>query len=699
MPSWLEPLAEAPVVVSEIQVGPSAGNRRRIVYLFQDVHEQPEPQLNLSKALEALQKQNPGLLIGLEGSSGPFRTAPYRRPPDEDIRRQAADVLLQKGLLSGPEHMAITAPREPELWGVESPEAYRFHVDSFKRSLPLEKQALEHLSSLAAHLDQACIRLYPPVLLEWKSKQNRFQETKTGLAEYLEFLEAHTESRRLEQIALFRESHRTEKSLSFEKVEQERRHALEQLSEILTEKELDELTRISLEYRLGRRSVGRFYEGLRRLCARHRFPLFERYPELDRYIRYVTVAERIEPEKFFQQLTELEKEAEGRLLAGPHQKEAFQFTQDMALLKRLVTRRLDSAGWKRYQARRKEIGRMALRLNELLKGASLPPVGGQNFEGLSVFEDFYAAAEKRNEALIANMLRKWESLPPAPAALVAGGFHTQGLARLLADKGISYAVVAPNITRVENGTQYLDVFRRGRTPLEKLFQGEKLTLKHTQALAVEKLYEGQAPLAGAAEGTFVSVVSLLQAVRLLKNEAGLSKEQRRQMVEWVSEGFDTVTGVSIEQVEPRRSAEDQSLFSVAMKLAVRGKIAGGSKTRRLSVDWQAPQAERPAPSANPSGDVSNPLPVFEADTENGRLVFYPATASVLQRLLDKLQASAGEIRTTEDLGRERIARLEDRLKVIGKSRVIAELGYYQHRFPRVYYADFLELVVAMAEKD
>ena len=61
-------------------------------------------------------------------------------------------------------------------------------------------------------------------------------------------------------------------------------------------------------------------------------------------------------------------------------------------------------------------------------------------------------------------------------ALILGGFHTPELAALLRQKGMSYVIVTPKITKVEEGagSAYLSVFAREKAPLERLFSGEKL---------------------------------------------------------------------------------------------------------------------------------------------------------------------------------------------------------------------------------
>lgn len=114
---------------------------------------------------------------------------------------------------------------------------------------------------------------------------------------------------------------------------------------------------------------------------------------------------------------------------------------------------------------------------------------------LAPFERFYREAEARNFALVTTLLAKMENpgsdpnsirgltphpapLQPRIAVLVAGGFHTPGLQTLLRDRRIAYVSFVPKITHVDDtsGTKYLSVFAQEKTPLDKLFAGEKLFL-------------------------------------------------------------------------------------------------------------------------------------------------------------------------------------------------------------------------------
>jgi hypothetical protein len=62
--------------------------------------------------------------------------------------------------------------------------------------------------------------------------------------------------------------------------------------------------------------------------------------------------------------------------------------------------------------------------------------------------------------------------------LVTGGYHAEGMAKKLTESGITVIAYVPKIEKIDTtqGSAYLSVFSQEKTPLEKLFSGQKLFL-------------------------------------------------------------------------------------------------------------------------------------------------------------------------------------------------------------------------------
>ena len=69
------------------------------------------------------------------------------------------------------------------------------------------------------------------------------------------------------------------------------------------------------------------------------------------------------------------------------------------------------------------------------------------------------------------------------AVLVTGGFHSPGMAKKLQRAGFTVISFTPKIEKIDasHGSAYLSVFSQEKTPLEKMFQGQKLFLAQNPA--------------------------------------------------------------------------------------------------------------------------------------------------------------------------------------------------------------------------
>jgi hypothetical protein len=78
---------------------------------------------------------------------------------------------------------------------------------------------------------------------------------------------------------------------------------------------------------------------------------------------------------------------------------------------------------------------------------------------LDRLEDFYKVGMERESAFLRNVTKKMDATKDNIAVLITGGFHTEGVSRLLKDNGYSYAVVTPAISKKGDSDIYYSVLR------------------------------------------------------------------------------------------------------------------------------------------------------------------------------------------------------------------------------------------------
>ena len=96
----------------------------------------------------------------------------------------------------------------------------------------------------------------------------------------------------------------------------------------------------------------------------------------------------------------------------------------------------------------------------------------------SVFEDFYKLADARDTAMAENLIGAIHQNKSNVVVLVSGGYHSSGISKLLSESNINVVEVTPKISHIDSaeGTAYLSIFAQEKTPLDQLFQQEKLFL-------------------------------------------------------------------------------------------------------------------------------------------------------------------------------------------------------------------------------
>ena len=523
-PRWLEALPASYVSVKDLYLPENYKPGDPMVIHIQDAHGNVEAQRNIARAIQSLTKPDPKLpavpiLIGIEGAKGPFNFAPYRSFPDKENTQQIADYFLKEGFITGPEHVGMTSAETPLFWGVENESLYLAHVQALKDSVAGQKEAQEEIERIAGRLEAVKDKVLNPALRELDSRISLHHKGKIGLGKHLKFLASKSSPPAVKK---FLTALDLEDSLDYKKVEGERSFLTRALAGELPKAELENLVKAGLAYRLGNLSHGAFYQYLKDLCSAYGIKL-SKWPEMDKYIRYVLLSEKIRAEDLLAEVEGLEKKAVARAIRNDRELEIMEKSRNLALAEKLVKFELSPEEWDRYAERKKHVYRLFDNGRE--------PVGNGRDHSLpgflQPFEQFNEAAILRNDVMVKNLLEKASATSPQPAplhgegeynqaVLVTGGFHTVGITQILKDKNVAYAVLSPRLGKVEgSGSEYLDIFTRDKTPLEKLFTGERLTLAGAPHMAASI---GPTTSNGIAlvEGNFVGFQALMKLARALK---------------------------------------------------------------------------------------------------------------------------------------------------------------------------------------
>jgi hypothetical protein len=486
-PKTVAPLGDLPLWLGHV-VAPF-GNLREIylskrdgaplVIHIQDLHDSVEAQENMAGLVNSLQEERGVRLVGLEGAQGAFAIDAFRAFPDAEITKAVATFFMEEGYLGGPEFAAMTAPSIPLLWGVEDMDAYQANVNAVKESARNRPPLDLFLREAKTLLDEIKSRRLSAALLEYDANYSGYQSRKIPLGTYVRYLfkTSPADAERAPNLVLLRDALRWEESLEFQRLKRERADLLERLVRVLPKAQLERLVNQSALYRSGRVTYGDYYRFFRSLCEEGHVSLKE-YGQFNTYVRYVLLAERINRNDLLNELSALERAVQNSLVVTDRERRVVNAGRHLDQLDRLVHHTYTPADWNEHLLHAEDVRSVGLAVRVLAQEEGLPNALSPPSAGTLIpYENFCAQALGRNGALVNNLLKKMDSEKTATAVLVAGGFHTEGITRLLKQKDVSYAVVTPQMKgTLPDGHRTLDLLARDPAPLEKLFAGEPVNI-------------------------------------------------------------------------------------------------------------------------------------------------------------------------------------------------------------------------------
>lgn len=467
--------------VTRIHEPNSSSSRNVPVILFHDVHLNIEAQRNIGNALQELIENNQVSLIALEGAFSPIDFTPFRTVPHRDTVQKVADAMLEENKISGPVHACLTSVSSvPAVVGIDDAARYRANVAAYRRAAPLVDKRKAKLGDLRRALEARKANVLNAALAAFDRKVEAYRESRLSLGEYARFLSVEirvTPRRRRPHLDAFARAVELESTLDFSRVESERSSLLAQLLNNIGKERTAELMGRSADFQSGGMKHADFYLYLKDLCERSGVPL-SRFPAMKMYVEYTILADGLDADKLFEEFRDRESEIYETLAKTADERACIAAGRRLFLTGKLVDFALTKEEWEEYRTS------YLVRRSSYKEDPHREDFGGPGH--LSAFESFYLEAEARDELMAANVqkeitksiLPSTKNEAPGAVVLIAGGFHSAGIARRLAGSGFTVIDFVPKITKVEteNGSAYLSAFTQEKTPLEKLFDGEKLFL-------------------------------------------------------------------------------------------------------------------------------------------------------------------------------------------------------------------------------
>jgi hypothetical protein len=439
--------------------------RSRTVFHIQDAHGVFGAQYNASQILAGLAQmereagadgRRAGLLVLQEGGTGPVATDWLASFPFPDVKSDVAEAHLRQGTLTGEEYRAVAeAPGRLRLFGAETAALYRRNLAARHDTVAERMRAVRHLGRLRERVEALKARTYPAGLLELDRRFRAHAQKDLSFTEYLQEL-ARLSSSPVRQEE-FPNIHalllltRLEAALDQKALAAERAALIEQMAEHLSLDALKELVGKATELRLGRVHPRVFYEGLLSvgdLLKRKGADISTAH--LRTYVSYLQLMGKIDHARL---LAESEQ-FKGRLLDVYSGSDAVWrlvlLDKRLDLEQALWEQRMSPDQFALYQQQGPlnwlETEKYLI-AQETARGLAATPLSTEQalswLSALPQMRRFYELAHERDAAFVDNALAEMTRSGDERAVLIAGGFHTPGVTRLLREKGVNYVVIQP----------------------------------------------------------------------------------------------------------------------------------------------------------------------------------------------------------------------------------------------------------------
>ncbi|NQT21891.1 MAG: preprotein translocase subunit SecA, partial [Candidatus Omnitrophica bacterium] len=280
-------------------------------------------------------------------------------------------------------------------------------------------------------------------------------------------------------LAQVRES---EKAIDFNKATEERKALIDVLSDKIDKNELEVLVLKSVDFKRGKISSSDFHTYLVKLADANSI-LSEGYGELIRFTEYIRMYESVDIVSIFSEIDALEGIIKQELFRNDRERDLDKLLGVAYLLRDLFQSKLNTTSYASLKSFVTDIRKSEFIdfIKENYKRHNLVHEG--SFDIAAMFEnipdalEFYRLAEERNQAMFANTLKRMRENGQKVAALVTGGFHSEGLTDLFKEKKLSYLVVVPKFDKDAPERPYIAILTNKTEPYQEMLEkGDYLAL-------------------------------------------------------------------------------------------------------------------------------------------------------------------------------------------------------------------------------
>jgi hypothetical protein len=473
-----------PSTIGRITAGQYFGSGR-IVINVQDLHCHTEVQRNISKILTLLDEKYALKRVFVEGAYGDVDTSWLCNMNDKGLKRGITETLVDEGKLTGTEYYSVVSNKPNVLKGIEDKALHQGNIKRLGRILEKEGYYKSKLDELNHNLDYMKAKYFSSENMKFNRLIAKYRAGDMAPAQYFGLLNKYVDKinnapdkynalftinrENYPNLEAYVELLDTARQLRYKSISNQLQEFVQVLKQRLPYSAYSMLLQKTDNF--SRRDE--LYGYLSKIAVEYKFNLNVQFPELQKFFVYVGKNQKINP----LQLIEEEKRLVEDIRIG--------FSRDVSELD--VSFLADFYGYfQDYLLNKLAADDYAYFMERFDKfqqvwGKYAPKNGIAELSGdFSLLNEYYNVNCERNNSFIKNILASSNARPVMPViagterpdssqplqytedikatiqsldkaqeifVVVAGGFHTAGLEKLLAERKISYLAITPNVTR------------------------------------------------------------------------------------------------------------------------------------------------------------------------------------------------------------------------------------------------------------
>jgi len=442
---------------------------KKTIYLIQDAHTNESGQINISKTLDHILKQEPSIThIFLEAGYGDESLGFLRDLVPLDERKRVGMSFLRKGKLQGSEYFNLTKNHNITLYGVEDLNLYKEAWDSYKHITKQRAKFKTYLTKIKTTIKTLKPKIYNPQLLQLDQKHQSFLKEEMPLTEWIEVILRSRLPRRQAGAAGDEESPRKSSYKLFPHIQQ-----LTSLKTLESSINFEQANNELLSLRGARQellagdvaiSQNKTVSKLSSKDPKEQLGYFLSIedkvltPELMKYIQYLKTFSKLNPKKILEEQASLELRTFNQLARTEDENNLITVSRNLRLLDKLFNLQITPEEYQAYLKNKKThnitfiTGFLNKKIMDQRKYYERALFLEEGYEDLiKEIEHFYNLTYLRDKAFLENMFKV---MTQDKAILITGGYHTPNLKSLLKNQNISFISITPQVTHETNHQRY-----------------------------------------------------------------------------------------------------------------------------------------------------------------------------------------------------------------------------------------------------